>query len=104
MKKLLTIVLLFAGIAVAQEFSVEGDLSVSGLIVNSTIDSLQTEIQTLEARIDSMALNSSDVVVKFYDVFLTNRTTYHNMPDITGEDADWYLVQVVSLNLGRDKP
>ena len=92
------VVLLIASVAIAQEFGIQGNLSVTGLILNSTIDSLQTEIQELNSRIDSLEANSSDVKTKLYEVFLPTYTSYHSMPEITGEVADWYLVQVVAFN------
>ena len=94
--KYITLILVATTVVYAQEFGIQGNLSVSGLILNSTIDSLQTEIQELSAQIDSLEANSSDVKTKLYEVFLPTFTSFHSLAEITGETADWYLFQVVA--------
>lgn len=96
--KLIAVILLATTAMYAQEFGIQGNLSVSGLILNSTIDSLQAENQGLNARIDSLEANSSDVKTKLYDVLLPTYTSFHSLVDITGEVSDWYLVQVVAFS------
>ena len=95
--KPLNIFLIFS-LSIAQEFSIDGDLSVSGNINNSTIDSLKLVIESLENSLESIQSGYGERFIE-----LTIQTDYgegyvlFDFDDAIGSNNNWYKLEPVHV-------
>ena len=91
------------GVISAQEFEIDGDLSVTGSVESTTIDSLKEVIENLQSQVNSLQ-NSGNLQTRTYAlpriefVFGVPDTLELDLLNITGYDLQSGLVNVYSIS------
>jgi hypothetical protein len=100
------LVLIIMNIAVMQELQVEGDLTVSGEINSSIIESLQNEISILNGLVDSLLNIQSITETVFLEVEIELLTSlggswgedsYIDISDLTDSQNNFFKVHLLSV-------